>query len=248
MRVLILGGTTEATALAQRLSTRADIDAILSFAGRTERPVPPPIPFRIGGFGGVEALCEFLRTERIDAVVDATHPFAIRMSQNAREACARASVPLAMFSRPAWSCQDGDQWICVSNVEAAVRALGDAPRRVFLTHGRLHLAAFAQAPQHTYVVRTIDRPADIKALPKHRLILARGPFAKAEELRLMREEGIEIVVTKNSGGRSTYGKIEAARELNIPVVVIERPRDDSAAALFDIDDVLSWIQAHRPSP
>jgi precorrin-6A/cobalt-precorrin-6A reductase len=248
MRVLILGGTTEASALAQRLAREADIDAMLSFAGRTASPVSPPIPFRIGGFGGVEGLCEFLQAERIDAVVDATHPFAVRMSQNARDACVRVGVPLVMFTRPRWERQDGDRWICVDDVQGAVRALGDAPRRVLLTHGRLQLAAFAQAPQHTYIVRTIDPPADISALPRHRLVLARGPFAKSDELRLLREERIETIVTKNSGGRSTYGKIEAARELGIPVVVIERPHDDPSAGLFDLEEVMTWIRAHRPSP
>jgi precorrin-6A/cobalt-precorrin-6A reductase len=197
MRVLVLGGTAEASLLAERLARRRDIAAIFSFAGRTESPRQPPIPFRIGGFGGIDGLSDFLLAERIDAVVDATHPFAARISEHAASACERARVPLVALTRPAWERQDGDRWIPAEDIEAAVRALGDTPRRVFLTHGRLQLAPFASAPQHSYVVRTIDPPADIMALPRHRLILARGPFLTGDEVKLMRDEGIEIVVTKN---------------------------------------------------
>jgi precorrin-6A/cobalt-precorrin-6A reductase len=248
MRVLVLGGTTEASLLARRLAQRDDIAAILSFAGRTENPKQPPIPFRIGGFGGVDGLCDFLLAERIDAVIDATHPFAVRISEHAISASERARVPLVAFTRPAWEKQDGDRWISADDTQAAVRALGEAPRRVFLTHGRLQLAPFGFAPQHSYVVRTIDRPADIMTLPQHRLILARGPFLTGDEAQLMREERIEIVVTKNSGGPSTYAKIEAARMLQIPVVMIRRPPIGRVAALLDADQVMTWLDAHHLAP
>jgi precorrin-6A/cobalt-precorrin-6A reductase len=248
MRVLVLGGTAEASLLAERLARRRDIAAIFSFAGRTESPRQPPIPFRIGGFGGIDGLSDFLLAERIDAVVDATHPFAARISEHAASACERARVPLVALTRPAWERQDGDRWIPAEDIEAAVRALGDTPRRVFLTHGRLQLAPFASAPQHSYVVRTIDPPADIMALPRHRLILARGPFLTGDEVKLMRDEGIEIVVTKNSGGQSTYAKIEAARTLQIPVVMIRRPLIRRADELFDPDQVMAWLDAHGAIP
>jgi precorrin-6A/cobalt-precorrin-6A reductase len=248
MRVLVLGGTTEASLLARRLAQRDDIAAILSFAGRTESPRQPPIPFRIGGFGGVDGLTDFLLADRIDAVVDATHPFAVHISENAAGACQRTRLPLVAFTRPAWQQQDGDRWISVDDTEAAVRALGETPRRVLLTHGRLQLAAFASAPQHSYVVRTIDRPADIMALPRHRLILARGPFLTGDETRLMRHEHIEVVVTKNSGGQSTYAKIEAARTLQIPVVMIRRPQISRVDELFDVDEVMTWLDAHGLVP
>jgi precorrin-6A/cobalt-precorrin-6A reductase len=248
MRVLILGGTTEASLLARRLAQRDDIAAILSFAGRTENPRQPPIPFRIGGFGGVDGFYDFLLAQHIQAVVDATHPFAVRISENAISACQRAGVPLVAFTRPAWEQQDGDRWISADDTEAAVRALGEVPRRVLLTHGRLQLAPFASAPQHSYVVRTIDRPADIMTLPRHRLILARGPFLTGDEAQLMRQERIEIVVTKNSGGRSTYAKIEAARTLQIPVVMIRRPQIRRVDALFDVDQVMAWLDAHGLAP
>jgi precorrin-6A/cobalt-precorrin-6A reductase len=234
--------------LARRLAEDVTIKPILSFAGRTENPVLPPIPFRIGGFGGADGLYRYLVAENVDAVIDATHPFAVRISENAKSACRRAHVPLVAFTRPAWEQHGGDRWIEVDDVDAAVRALGDRPRRVLLTHGRLQLSAFARSPQHAYIVRAIDRPADTMALPRHRLILARGPFAKAAESQLMGDERIDIVVSKNSGGSATYAKIEAARELGIPVVMIRRPRFDCAAELFDVDAVMAWLGAHRRVP
>jgi precorrin-6A/cobalt-precorrin-6A reductase len=248
MHILILGGTREASMLARRLSEDVTIQPILSLAGRTENPVLPPIPFRIGGFGGAAGLYDYLMAENIDAVIDATHPFAVRISENARTACQRARVALAAFTRPAWELKAGDQWIVVDDVDAAVRALGDRPRRVLLTHGRLQLSAFARSPQHAYIVRAIDRPADIMALPRHRLVLARGPFTRNDEVQLMRDERIDIVVSKNSGGSSTYAKIEAARDLAIPVVMMRRPQTGLAAELFSVDAVMMWLDHHRPVP
>jgi precorrin-6A/cobalt-precorrin-6A reductase len=248
MRVLILGGTAEASMLAQRLAEDVSIEPILSFAGRTENPVLPPIPFRIGGFGGADGLYHYLTAQHIDAVIDVTHPFAVRISENAGRACQIARIPLVAFTRPAWQQQAGDRWIVVDDVDAAVRTLGDRPRRVLLTHGRTQLSAFARSPQHTYIVRAIDRPADIMVLPRHRLILARGPFAKAAESQLMRDERIDMVVSKNSGGSSTYAKIEAARDLEIPVVMMRRPQIDGAAEVFSVDTAMMWLGTHRPIP
>jgi precorrin-6A/cobalt-precorrin-6A reductase len=248
MRILILGGTTQASALAKALAARTDITATLSFAGRTEKPVPPPIAFRIGGFGGVEGLRAYLKQEKIEAVIDATHPFASQMSAHAAVACRAEAIPLVVFTRPGWERQAGDDWTEVERIEDAVRALGETPRRAFLTQGRLQLAAFKAAPQHMYVVRAIDPPKEIDALPNHRLILARGPFGLADELALMRAEAIDVLVTKNSGGCATYAKIEAARQLGIGVVMLQRPVPEGAPELYDLDHVLAWIQAHRPAP
>jgi precorrin-6A/cobalt-precorrin-6A reductase len=193
-------------------------------------------------------LAAFLAREHIDAVVDATHPFASRMSANAVAACRATDTPLVVFSRPPWTREPGDRWIEVVAVDEAVDALGIAPRTIFLTQGRLQLAVFAQAPQHRYIVRTIDRPAEIDALPDCKLILARGPFSLADELALMKRERIEALVTKNSGGRATYAKIEAARALEIEVVIMHRPPASEAETLHDIDAVLAWITAHRRTP
>ena len=224
------------------------MDAVLSLAGATANPAPAPIPQRIGGFGGPEGLAAYLRAERIDAVVDATHPFAARMSANAVAACRATATPLVVFTRPPWARQDGDRWIEVATMEEAVDAPGPERKTVFLTQGRLQLAAFVRAPQHRYIVRAIDPPAEAEALVDCRLILARGPFALHDELALMRDEKVETLVTKNSGGRATYPKIEAARMLGVEVVIVKRPKPPDAETLHDLDAVMAWIASHRGDP
>ncbi len=248
MRILILGGTTQASDLASALATRADVEPLLSLAGRTQNPAPAPIPCRVGGFGGVEGLATFLRDHQFDALIDATHPFAAQISANARAASAASGVPLLVFSRPAWAPNEGDDWSEVGGVAEAVAALGAKPRRVFLTHGRLQLAAFAAAPQHFYLVRAIDRPEELRLLPHHKFISARGPFTLEGERDIMRAERIEFLVSKNSGGGATAAKLVAARELKIPVVLIARPQAEGAEEAARLADVLDWIEAHRPAP
>jgi precorrin-6A/cobalt-precorrin-6A reductase len=222
--------------------------ATLSLAGATASPAPAPIPQRIGGFGGASGLAAYLEAEHIDAVVDATHPFASHISASAVAACRGTDTLLIVFTRPPWSREPGDRWVEVATMGEAADALGNEPRTVFLTQGRLQLAAFARAPQHRYVVRAIDRPADIDALPHSKLILARGPFSLADELALMKRERIEALVTKNSGGHATYAKIEAARALGIEVVIVRRPPAPEAEALHDLEAVMAWIAAHRRTP
>lgn len=170
------------------------------------------------------------------------------MSANAVAACGATGAPLVVFTRPAWTREPDDRWIEVAAMDDAVTALGSQGRTVFLTQGRLQLAAFARAPQHRYIVRAIDRPAEVDALPDHKLILARGPFSLPDELALMKRERIEVLVTKNSGGRATYAKIEAARRLEIDVVIVRRPPAPEAETLHDLDPVLAWIAAHRQTP
>ena len=248
LRLLILGGTSEASALARRIADEPDVAAILSLAGMTAEPAPTPVTRRIGGFGGAEGLAAFVAREHIDAVVDATHPFASRISANAVAASRATGTPLVVFSRPPWTREPDDRWIEIAAMDDAVTALGTQRRTVFLTQGRLQLAAFAQAPQHRYIVRAIDRPAEVDALPDHKLILARGPFSLADELALMKHEGVEMLVTKNSGGRATYAKIEAARALEIEVVIVGRPPAPEAETHHDLDAVLAWIADHRRTP
>jgi precorrin-6A/cobalt-precorrin-6A reductase len=248
MQLLILGGTTEATALARSIAKRNDIDPVLSFAGRTQNPVRPPIPFRIGGFGGIAGLRTYLLRHQTAAVIDATHPFAAQMSKHAVAACKDLQIPLAVLTRPAWRSQEGDRWTSVASMEAAVQALGQRPRNVFLTVGGLKLAAFAHAPQHHYVVRTIDPPPAITSLPSHSLILARGPFSEAAEIALMRAEQINVLVTKNSGGHATAAKLAAARTLGIDVVLINRPEPQAVPTFYAVDEILAWIELHRPTP
>jgi len=203
---------------------------------------------RIGGFGGAAGLAAYFVSERIDAVVDATHPFAARMSANAVAACRAAQTPLVVFTRPPWMPEPGDRWIEVATMEDAAQALGAKPRAAFLTQGRLKLAAFARMAQHRYIVRAIDRPAEIDALPSCKLILARGPFSLADELALMKRERIDALVTKNSGGRATYAKIEAARALGIEVVMVRRPPAPEAETLDDLNAVMAWIASHCLAP
>jgi precorrin-6A/cobalt-precorrin-6A reductase len=248
VRILILGGTTQASALARALAGRADLAPLLSLAGRTQNPAPAPIPTRVGGFGGAEGLARFLRDENIDALIDATHPFAAQMSANAQKAAALTGVPLLTFSRPAWTPGAGDHWTEVADMAEAVAALGEAPRRAFLTQGRLQLAAFAAAPQHFYLVRAIDEPAELALLPNHEFISARGPFTLDGERALMRDARIDILVSKNSGGEATAAKLVAARELAIPVILVARPPTRDGGEAADMAEVLRWIEAHRPAP
>ncbi|MFT4078208.1 cobalt-precorrin-6A reductase [Rhodomicrobium sp.] len=242
MRLLILGGTADASALAKLLAGDLRFEPTLSLAGRTVSPVTPPIPFRIGGFGGAEGLATYLRDERVDAMIDATHPFAARISANAVKAAQAARVPLASLLRPAWARQEGDRWISVPSPEAAAAALGDAPRTVFLTVGRLELPAFAAAPQHRYVARVIDRPEGVPLPPDLAFIEARGPYDTEAELRLMRQGGFDVIVSKNSGGAATCGKIEAARALGLPVVMIERPDKPAGHVLGSATEAVAWLE------
>ena len=250
MRLLILGGTTEASALARALAGGAcpGVEPILSFAGRTRSPVPPPVPFRIGGFGGVAGLVRFLEAEGIDAMLDVTHPFARQMSAHAAAASRQTGRPLAIFTRSAWEAEPGQIWIDVDDAAAAARAIGREPKRVFLTVGRLSVPEFVVAPQHLYIVRSIEEADGLVDLPHAKAIHARGPFdANAEEL-LMRQEGIEVLVTKNSGGSATEGKLMAARRLGIPVIAIRRPPLPAGVpVLTDLPSVLGWIRAHGTS-
>jgi precorrin-6A/cobalt-precorrin-6A reductase len=245
MRVLVLGGTTEASALAAKLVERAQIDAILSLAGRTANPRPSPLPTRIGGFGGTEGLARWLTEHQTDAVIDATHPFAAVMSRNAAAACFHLGLPLLGLRRPPWRAQPGDHWIEVATVADAAPALGAAPRHVFLTIGRLELAPFATAPQHFYLVRSIEPIGDALPAPHIRELRARGPFNEPDELALLRSEYIDIVVTKNSGGSATYAKIAAARAIGIPMVVVTRPEKRAVAEVESVAAALDWIDAQQ---
>ncbi len=246
LKVLILGGTTEASALAQKIAGDPRLAPLLSLAGRTTSPRPQPIPTRTGGFGGIEGLVRFLRDDAIEAVVDATHPYADQMSTHAVAACRETGVPLASLIRPEWQRVDGDRWQVAADTEAAAQALGGEARRVFLSLGRQDLHVFAAAPQHHYLARLIERPGQVPLPPYLRLLQARGPFARADEERLLREERIEVVVSKNAGGAATYAKIEAARALGLPVVMIARPHKPAGVVMADVDACVGWLHGFAP--
>ncbi|WP_421912459.1 cobalt-precorrin-6A reductase [Mesorhizobium sp.] len=221
--ILILGGTTEARQLAGSLAARADFSITLSLAGRTESPVAQGVPVRSGGFGGADGLAAYLRKTSTGLLIDATHPYAARISANAASAAHATGVPIIALRRPGWERLDGDRWVEVDNVADAAGALGRGPRRVFLALGRQEVAAFEAAPQHHYLIRSVDPVEPGLAVPDADYLLARGPFREANERALLEDHRIDVVVSKNSGGEATYGKIAAARALGIEVIMVRRP-------------------------
>jgi precorrin-6A/cobalt-precorrin-6A reductase len=241
MRILILGGTGEASALARSLAGRPDLSVVLSLAGRTAAPKAEPVPTRVGGFGGADGLARYLGAEGVDRLIDATHPFAAIISANAARAAAQVGVPLLAIRRPAWRRNAGDLWNEVDTMDQAVAALGPEPRRVFLTIGRQEAGAFAAAPQHRYLARTVEPLGDLLPVPHLTALEARGPFDAGSEIALMRAYGIEIVVSKNSGGAATYGKIAAARDLAIPVVMVRRPGMPDVPSVPDAEGARRWL-------
>ncbi len=243
--ILILGGTTESRLLAERLAGRRDLEVTLSLAGRTRQPREQAVPTRHGGFGGVEGLVRYLQDQHIRLLVDATHPFAINMSQHAVAAAQITGTPILAVRRAPWTAVPGDKWTEVESTDAAIEALGSAPRHVFITIGRHGLAALRQAPQHRYLIRTVDPVEPPLNLPDAQYIEARGPFDAAAERTLFLAHAIDRVVAKNSGGEATYGKLAAARALQVPVILIRAPMnvdcpcvDNSNAALTHINHVL----------
>ena len=249
MNVLILGGTTEASDLARALADDPAIRAVLSLAGRTRAPVlPPAVAARRGGFGGVDGLARYLRDHAVDALVDATHPFAAQMSRHALEAAELAGVRRVAIIRPAWQPQPGDNWTAVPTMPAAAQALGAPPRRVFLAVGRQELAPFAAAPWHDYLIRSIEPPDPGDLPPRARCVAARGPFEPEAERRLLRDEGIEVLVAKNAGGAAAVAKLTAARELGLPVVMVERPPAVPGPAVADAAGALAWLRGHVAAP
>lgn len=240
MRVLLLGGTTEASQLAQALHS-AQIETVFSYAGRTNAPVSQPVAVRVGGFGGVDGLATYLENEGISHVVDATHPFANTMGQNAYQACSRTRVPLIRLARPAWRAQAGDHWTHVPDIASACAALPKPATRVFLAIGRMHVDQFAARPEHRYLLRLVDEPEAAIALPEHHVTIARGPFDVSGDIALMKDHRITHVVAKNAGGSGAVAKIDAARALGLRVIMIDRPLRPDVAETADIETVLAWL-------
>jgi precorrin-6A/cobalt-precorrin-6A reductase len=220
--ILILGGTREARDLAGLLAGTPDLRVVSSLAGRVRDPALPAGEVRVGGFGGADGLADWLRDQQVAAVVDATHPFARTISANAAAACAATGVPLLGLAREPWAPGPDDRWHEVDSLTEAAALLPTLGRRVFLTTGRQGLGAFAALDQAWFLIRCVDPPDE--PLPPHcQVILARGPHDAAAERALMTEHRIEVLVTKNSGGPLTAGKLDAAAGLGLPVVVVRRP-------------------------
>ena len=247
LRVLILGGTTEASALCRVLAGDERFAPTLSLAGRTRAPALPPVDCRIGGFGGARGLAAYLVATATDAVVDAVHPYAVHMSHHAVTAAASAGVALLALRRPAWTPVEGDQWTVVPDLPAACRAIGTLPRRVFLTVGRQELAPFRDAPWHRYVIRSVDAPSPGDLPPDSLVITARGPFDVVAERALLAAHGIDVIVTKNAGGDAVRAKLDAARALGVAVIMTARPAKPPAEVVATADAALQWLIARHRS-
>jgi precorrin-6A/cobalt-precorrin-6A reductase len=246
VRVLILGGTAEARALAAALTGLSGVRPISSLAGRVADPLLPAGQVRIGGFGGAEGLAEWLAVERIEALVDATHPFAATISRSAAGAATAIGIPILAVRRPGWTEHPGDDWRRQPSTAAAaaalagLAALSESAERVFLTTGRTGLAPFAALDRHWFLIRSIEAPSP--PLPsRHELLLARGPFSVADETALMAQRRIGVLVTKDSGGPLTAAKLVAARELGLPVLLIDRPSVPEVPSVPTAEQALEWV-------
>ncbi|MFI5684069.1 cobalt-precorrin-6A reductase [Streptomyces sp. NPDC051636] len=239
--VLVLGGSTEARRLAAALTARGGLRVTTSLAGRVARPGNVDGEVRIGGFGGAQGLADWLREHHVDAVVDATHPFAAGITAHAARATAATGLELVVLRRPGWRPAPGDRWHPVPSLGAAADALPVLGRRVFLTTGRLGLAAFAHLTGLHFLVRSVE-PPEPPMPPDAEILLARGPFTVAGERDLLRGHRVDVLVTKDSGGEATAAKLTAARELGLPVVVVRRPPlPEGVTALPDVAAVLARL-------
>jgi precorrin-6A/cobalt-precorrin-6A reductase len=238
VRILILGGTGEARELAAAL-VAAGTDVLSSLAGRVKDPRLPEGPVRIGGFGGADGLAAFVEAERITAVVDATHPFASGITANAAQAAAAAGVPLLVLRRPEWEADPA--WRAVADIGHAAAAVRNWPgEHVFLTTGRRDLAAFAADDRHDFLVRTVD-PPDGPVPARMTLLLDRGPYTVDGETALMRSHKIGLLVSKNSGGPMTAAKLQAARDLKIAVIMVQRPPLPAGATVVaTVEEAVPW--------
>jgi precorrin-6A/cobalt-precorrin-6A reductase len=247
VRVLVLGGTAEARVLAAALERDPAVDVTTSLAGRVARPVLPVGRTRVGGFGGAHGLASWLVREDVSVLVDATHPFAARISASAAAACRSTGVPFLALRRPEWRPGRGDQWHHVDSLTAAAQALPPLGSRAFLTTGRQGLDAFAGVPDVWFLVRTIDPP--VPPMPAAiQVLLDRGPYSLESEEALMRRLRIDVLVTKNSGGSATAAKLAAARSLGLPVVMVRRPPAPEGVATVDsVEAVLDWVTRRASS-
>jgi precorrin-6A/cobalt-precorrin-6A reductase len=242
-RLLILGGTEEARRLADAAVAQfgADLHVTTSLAGRTQNPAPIAGTIRRGGFGGADGLIDYLRREKVDCVIDATHPFAAQISAAARAACAAAGVPLLTLTRPGWQRGEGDRWIEVAAAAEAAALLPRAGKRVFLTIGRRALDAFASVEGVYFLVRLIEPPATQLPLAAE-VILGRGPFTFEEERGIIERYAIDLLVTKQSGGAATAAKLRAARAAGIPVIMVRRPSAVGGARVEHVEDAVRWLE------
>jgi precorrin-6A/cobalt-precorrin-6A reductase len=246
VKLLILGGTAEAVALAEACAGRFGLEVISSLAGRTRAPTLPPGEVRTGGFGGAEGLARFLVERAIDRVVDATHPFALQIGAHAEQACREVEVPRLRLLRPPWRPEAGDRWVEVADLGQAARLLPELGRRAFLTVGQRDLEAFAGLDLW-FLVRTIEPPGP-SPLGRAEWIAGRGPFAVDDEIPLLRAHAIDVLVTKASGGEATNAKLVAARRLGLPVLMVQRPPPPPGPVVDSVAAALAWLERPVQSP
>ena len=241
--VLILGGTGDARLLVEQLTQAGHRDVRLSLAGATRAPtLPDRGSVRIGGFGGAQGLADYLIGEQIALLIDATHPYAAQITAHAHAAAQHTKLPLLRLNRPPWVPHTDDHWISATDHLQAASLMPSHARRIFLSIGRKEVAAYANCADRWFLIRSIEPPDPDITPARHRWISARGPFDMAAETVLMRAQQIDCLVTKNSGGKATYGKIAAARTLGLPVVMIARPAEPRADAHAEtVADALSWV-------
>lgn len=245
-RLLILGGTAEAVALARGVAERFGnrLEMTTALAGRTEQPGPLPGNLRIGGFGGAAGLAAYLAEAAVDLLIDATHPFADSIARHARLAAEQAGVPRLVLERPPWRRHPLDRWIEVEDFSGAAAAVARVGRRCFLTVGASELGAFAGLSRVHFVVRLIDPPKQALPFASCEVVLGRGPFTLAGEHELLRRHGIDVLAAKASGGAATEAKVIAARELGLPVVMLRRPKPEPGRRVGTVEAALAWIAEH----
>jgi len=248
LKLLILGGTTEAYDLAQALAPRRDLAVVTSLAGRTANPRRPAGEVRVGGFGGADGLGDYLRKSDMDLVIDATHPFASRMGWNAAAACNAAGLALLRLERPPWRPGPGDQWLEFDDwIEAATLVTARTARRVLLAVGRQELVPFSGIDAAWFLIRSVEAPAPMPPFRHAELLLARGPFTLEGEHALLAERRIDLIVCKNSGGTATDAKLAAARELGIAVAMKRRPARPGVPVVDSVAAALAWLDSVQPA-
>jgi precorrin-6A/cobalt-precorrin-6A reductase len=245
-KLLILGGTGEAADLARKATDffGKNLEIVISYAGVTGHQPDLPCEVRVGGFGGVEGLVRYLEENQITHVIDATHPFAEKMSQHVYIATRKLNLPVLVLWRDEWVAQPKDKWLEVASVEEAAEHVERLGGRVFLTTGIKDLAAFEGIETASFVVRLVNEPKEKLDLVNHELVISRPPYDLAAEKQLMIDHDIKLLVTKNSGGLATRAKIEAARELGIAVIMVQRPPKEPLEYVNGVAQAMQWISAH----
>ncbi|MDP6831837.1 MAG: cobalt-precorrin-6A reductase [Alphaproteobacteria bacterium] len=240
-RILILGGTALAVALARAVA-ELQVPAVYSLAGRTKAKPLPGMEMRGAGFGGTGALADYLEAEKVLAVIDASHAYAQQISANAEAACEAANLPLLRLESPPWRQVDGDHWVHVPDIAAAKDAAANLAKRVFVSTGRQAMAEFAEDDRCWWLARVIAPGDDLPALANGRYLFARGPFALTDELNLLGIHEIGAVISKNAGNAASHAKILAARERKLPVIMIERPNGGAAPRVDTVEAAMAWLQ------